>query len=78
MQLPLLSVQVVVGVPPPVLNLHQLCLEGRFSTGVSRQQEAPASLHCQDVASLLPLEHSLPQLDEKRQRQRADGEQINY
>lgn len=78
MQLPPLLVQVVVGVPPPLLNLHQLGLKGRFSAGVSGEQEATASLHCQDVATLLPLEHSLPQLDEQRQRQRADGVEINY
>lgn len=33
-QLPLLLVQAVVGVPPPLLNLHQLCLQGGLGPGV--------------------------------------------
>ncbi len=77
MQLPLLLVQAVVGVPPPLLNLHQLCLQGGLRPGIRRQQQAPAGLHCQDVASLLPLQHSLPQLEEQRQGQREEGVQVN-
>lgn len=77
MQLPPLLVQAVVSVPPPLLNLHQLRLQAGLGPGVSRQQQAPAGLHGEDVASLLPLEHTLPQLEEHRQRQMADGEKVN-
>lgn len=76
-QLPPLLVQAVVGVPPPLLNLHQLCLQGGLGPGVGGQQQAPAGLHRQDVASLLPLEHSLLQLEEQRQGQGAEGVQVN-
>lgn len=66
MQLPPLLVQAVVGMPPPLLNLHQLCLQHGLSPGISRQQQAPTGLHRQDVAPLLPLKHSLLQLEERR------------
>lgn len=36
MQLPLLLVQAVVGMPPSVLNLHELRLQSRLCPGVSR------------------------------------------
>lgn len=77
MQLPPLLVKPVVGVPPPLLNLHQLRLQGGFSPGVSGQQQAPAGLHRQDVGPLLPLEHPLSQLQEQRQGQWAEGVQVN-
>lgn len=63
--------------PPPILNLHQLSLQGGLGPGVSRQQQASAGLHRQDIASLLPLEHSLPQLEEQRQGQWGEGVQVN-
>lgn len=70
MQLPPLLVQVLVCVPPPVLDLHQLCLQGGLGLGVRRLQQAAAGLHRQDVAALLPVEAPLSEL----QRQ---GEQVN-
>lgn len=79
MQLPPLLVEAVVRVPPPLLNLHQFCLQGGLGPGVGRQQQAPAGLHRQDVAPLLPLEYSFPQLEEQRQGQGqwAEGAQVN-
>lgn len=77
-QLPPLLVQAVVSVPPPLLNVHQLSLQGGLGPGVSRQQQAAAGLHRQDVAPLLPLQHTLPQLEEQRQGQGAEGGQVNY
>ncbi|TNN68503.1 hypothetical protein EYF80_021288 [Liparis tanakae] len=74
-QLPPLLVQAVVGVPPPLLNVHQLRLQGGLGPGIGRQQQAPAGLHRQDVAALLPLQHALPQLEERRQGQWI---QVNY
>ena len=76
-QLPPLLVQAVVGVPPPLLYVHQLRLQGGLGPGVGRQQQAPAGLHRQDVASLLPLQHALPQLEEQRQGQWAERGQVN-
>lgn len=35
MQLSPLLLQPVVGVSPPLLNLHQLCLQGGLSPGIS-------------------------------------------
>lgn len=78
MQLPPLLVQAVVGVPPPLLNVHQLCLKGGLGPGVGWLQQAPAGLHRQNVASLLPLQNSLPQLEEQRQGQWAEGVQVYY
>lgn len=76
-QLPPPLVQAVVGVSPPVLNLHQLRLQGGLGPVIGRQQQAPAGLHRQDVASLLPVQHSLPQLKEQRQGQWAERGQVN-
>lgn len=76
-QLPPLLVQTVVAVPPPLLNLHQLRLQGGLGPGVSWQEQAPAGLHRQDVTSLLPLEHPLPQLEEQTQGQWAEEVQVN-
>lgn len=60
----------MVGVSPPLLNLHQLCLQGGLSSGVSRQEQTPAGLHGEDVAPLLPVENPLPQLEEHREGER--------
>lgn len=55
MQLLPLLIQVMVGVPPPLLSLHELRLQRALCFGISGQQQAPASLHGQDVNSMLPL-----------------------
>lgn len=77
MQLPPLLVQVLVSVPPPVLDFHQLRLQGGLSLGVGRQQQAAAGLHRQDVAALLPLEASLSELHVQGQGEWAEWEQVS-
>lgn len=76
-QLPPLLVQVVVGVPPPVLNLHQLRLQGGLGLGVGRKQQAAAGLHRQDVAAMLPVEAPLSELQVQGEGERAEWEQVN-
>lgn len=61
---------------PPVMDLHELRLQSGLRPDVSRQQQAPAGLHRQDVDALLPLKHSLPELEERGQRQRAEQVQV--
>lgn len=75
-QLPPLLVQAVVGMSPPLLNVHQLCLQRGLGHPVSGQQEAPAGLHRQDVNALLPLQNSLPELQKRGQGQRTQGGQV--
>lgn len=76
MQLLPLLVQVVVGVPPPLLYVHELGLQRGLRRDVRRQQQAPAGLYSQDVEALLPLEDSFFQLQEQGQRQRAERAQV--
>lgn len=76
-QLPPLLVQVLVDVPPPVLNLHQLRLQGGLGLGVSRQQQAAAGLHRQDVAAMLPVEAPLSELHVQRRGERAEWQRVN-
>lgn len=76
-QLPPLLVQALLGVPPPVLDLHQLRLQGGLGLGVGRQQQAAAGLHRQDVAALLPVEAPLSELDVQGQGEGAEREEVN-
>lgn len=75
-QFPPLLVQALVGVPPPVLDLHQLRLQDGLGLGVGRLQQAAAGLHRQDVAALLPVEAPLSQLDVQGQGERAEREEV--
>lgn len=71
-QLPPLLVQVLLAVPPPVLDLHQLRLQSGLGLGVGRQQQAAARLHREDVAAVLPVEAALSELRVHGQGERVD------
>lgn len=50
---------------PMLLNAEQLLMQGYLCPTICREQKLPPSLHCQNIAALLPLQDLLFQLQKK-------------